>query len=157
MHGFELYWPVLSCQKTKKRKEHNEEGHLRSYQKSLLKEGREGGKKKEEKKRKKKRKKKRREREESNKSGDRTYGGRAYPACPPTVSCLDHSAGSKESASWQALMPRLGPTRSMGLGRGRKKGKKRERERESRKIEPAIEKEERRLKCAKIKVISCNE
>ena len=80
-------------------------------------------------------------------------------AAPSQPDCLDssrsdHSAGSKESASWQMLRQRFELTRSMGFGRGRKKGKLRARE--SSQDEPALEKRERerQLKNAKREVIS---
>ena len=39
------------------------------------------------------------------------------------VSRSDHSAGSKESASWRALRQQFGLTRSMGVGQREKEGK----------------------------------
>ena len=103
--------------------------------------------------------KRRRRREEKEKKVARA-GIEPTAAAPsqPTrldVSRSDHSAASKETASWRALRQRFGLTRSMGLVRGRKKGKKRERE--SIQDDPALEKGERQLKSAKIEIISCRQ
>ena len=56
------------------------------------------------------------------------------------VSRSDHSAGSKESASWWSLRQRFGLTRSVGVGKGRKKEKKEEGGGSH--DEPALEKKE---------------
>ena len=64
-----------------------------------------------------------RKREKARAGIEPTAAAPSQPDCPG-VSRSDHSAGSKESASWRALGLRSDWHGQLGLGGGRKKGKK---------------------------------